>query len=90
MGLLKWFIGYEAAKSLLRASRPQPVNIHLHIELPEKEDDGDEMEDDEEYKDEACGDSCPGDGIYVREDARGHTRFYDRDGRETDENGKGL
>ena len=90
MGLLKWLIGYEAAKTLLKASRPQPVNIHLHVELPEDEDDDEEMEDDEEYENGDCDDYCPGDGIYVREDDWGYARFYDTDGRETDENGKLL
>ena len=51
MGLLKWLVGYEAAKSLLKASRPQPVNIHLHVELPDDGDDDDGMEIDEEYED---------------------------------------
>ena len=87
MGLLKWFVGYEAAKHLLKASRPQPINIQLNIELPEDEEDDDEMEDNERYEEDDRDDTRPGDGIYVREDDWGHTRFYDRNGRETDENG---
>lgn len=87
MGLFKWLIAYEAAKHLLQSSRPQPVNLHLHIELPENEDDDDDLEDEEWDDDEDDDDFGHGDGIYVREDEWGHTRFYDRHGRETDEDG---
>lgn len=77
MGLFKWLIGYQAAKHLLKTTRPQPVSVHLHIELPE---DGGDCED-------AGSLSCPGDGIYVRDDGVNPPRFFNRDGAETDERG---
>ena len=87
MGLLKWLIGYEAANHLLKASCPQPVNIRLHVALPEEEEDEEGQEHTEKYGEDDRDDLCPGDGIYVRDDNWGHTRFYDRNGRETDKNG---
>lgn len=38
MGLFKYFAAYTAAKHLLTPPRPQTVNLHLHIDLPDEDD----------------------------------------------------
>ena len=80
MGMLKWLLGYQAAKHLLNSARPQPVDIRIRIESVD-DDDGDEEDCREDRH------AVPGDGIYVRDDGVHPPRYFNRDGEETDENG---
>ena len=79
MGLLKWLVGYEAAKHLLKTTGPRPVSVDLHIHLPDDDSDADEYEDDRPLSSGRC--------IYVRDDGVNPPRFFNRKGEETDQNG---
>lgn len=81
MGLLKWFLGYSAAKHLLETTRPQPVNLHLNIEIPLG------GEDDEEGRRNTEPEDGLADCFYVRDGDDLPMSFFDADGRRVDANG---